>query len=128
MDTPSRALRLSRLLLTAFFVIAGTLHFVLVPAYMRIMPPWLPWHYQLVLVSGACEIAGGLGVLWPRMRHMAGWGLLLLCMAVLPANLQMLLNYHQAGAPAWQQVLLVLRLPLQILLMAWIWIATRHRT
>ena len=112
-------------MLAAFFVAGGTLHFVFPAPYARIMPPWLPWHAALVAISGACEIAGGLGVLMPRTRRVAGWGLILLSLAVLPANVQMLLNSHAAQAPFWQQALLALRLPLQAPLVWWIWCVTR---
>ena len=114
----------SRGLLCGFFVIGGVLHFVFPANYMNIMPPWLPAHYALVLISGASEIAGGLGVLYAPTRRLAGWGLIALSVAVLPANLQMALNYQAAGAPQLQQALLWLRLPLQGLLIWWIWRAT----
>lgn len=110
-----------RLLLAVFFVVAGVLHFVLPDTYAKVMPPWLGWHAQLVAISGACEIAGGIGVVVPRLRRAAGWGLILLSIAVLPANVQMLLDGLEAGRPAWQIGLLVLRLPLQALLIWWIW-------
>lgn len=115
----------SRLLLALFFVIAGVFHFAFTPSYMKIMPPWLPAHLALVVVSGLCEIAGGLGVLWHRTRRWAGYGLIALCLAVLPANVQMLLNAQTAGASAGSLTLLWVRLPLQFLLIAWIWRATR---
>jgi uncharacterized membrane protein len=119
--------KVSRLLPGMFFVIAGILHFVFTPDYMKIMPPWLPWHRGLVLVSGACEIAGGLGVLWHLTRRWAGYGLIALCLAVLPANVQMLLDAQVAGASAIWLALLWLRLPLQFLLIGWIWRATHRR-
>ena len=119
--------KVSRLLLGMFFVIAGVLHFVFTPDYMKIMPPWLPWHRGLVLVSGLFEIAGGLGVVWPLTRRWAGAGLVALCLAVLPANVQMLLDAQVAGASAIWVVLLWLRLPLQFLLIGWIWRATHRR-
>ena len=115
----------SRRLLAGFFIIAGVLHFVFMPAYMRIVPPWLPSPRMLVIVSGLFEIAGGLGVLAPATRRWAGYGLIALCVAVLPANLQMLVDAQAAGASAVWITLLVLRLPLQLLLIAWIWCATR---
>jgi len=118
---------ISRLLLGLFFVIAGVFHFVFLPSYMKIMPPWLGWHRVLVIVSGACEIAGGLGVLWPHTRRWAGNGLMALCIAVLPANIQMLLDAQAAGASVAWLTLLWIRLPLQCLLIAWIWQATRRR-
>ena len=116
----------SRLLLALFFVAAGTLHFVFMPSYVAIMPPWLPAPRLLVIISGLCEIAGGVGVCWQRTRRWAGYGLIALCLAVLPANVQMLQDARLAGAPALWLAALWLRLPLQLLLIAWIWRATRR--
>ena len=56
---------LSRTLLGLVFVVAGLLHFIAPGTYERIMPPYLPLHRELVYLSGACEVAGGLG-LFPR--------------------------------------------------------------
>lgn len=117
----------SRRLLALFFVTAGTLHFVYMPGYMKIMPPWLPCHERLVAISGLFEIAGGLGVLWNTTRRWAGWGLIALCLAVLPANVQMLLDAQAAAASVPWLTLLWVRLPLQALLITWIWYATRPR-
>lgn len=114
----------SRRLLALFFVTAGVLHFVFTPGYTDIIPAWLPWPRMLVIVSGLCEIAGGLGVLWPPTRRWAGYGLIALCLAVLPANVQMLLDAQAAGDSAAWIAALWLRLPLQVLLIAWIWRAT----
>ena len=69
------------------------------------------------------EIIGQL-ITYLFLPRTAGWGLLLLCVAVLPANLQMLLNAIAAGKPGWLVSLLLLRLPLQALLMRWIWLAS----
>lgn len=108
-----------------FFIIAGVLHFIFPASYMQVMPPWLPAHYLLVLVSGGFEIAGGVGVLLPIVRRMAGIGLILLSLAVLPANVQMLLNALTDGTASIWLVLLGLRLPLQLLLIYWIWRTTQ---
>jgi len=123
-----RSKRISRIVLAALFAFAGTMHFVIPASYERIMPPWVPAHRAMVLVSGACEIAGGLGLLVPRLRRAAGIGLIALLIAVWPANLQMLLNARVAHQPAWAQVLLLLRLPLQIVLIGWVWLASWTNT
>lgn len=117
--------RVSRLLLAIFFIVGGALHFVFPAMYMAIMPPWLPWHRGLVLVSGAFEMAGGLGVLPVATRRFAGIGLIALSIAVWPANLQMLLDANAAQKALWWQALLLLRLPLQLALIYWIWRATQ---
>ena len=106
-------------LLAAVFIGAGILHFAAPAPYLRIMPPYLPAPLLLVYLSGAAEIVGGLGLLLPATRQVAGWGLILLLVAVFPANVYML-QAHGAGSsvPLWA---LWLRLPLQLALIAWVW-------
>lgn len=113
--------RSARIALVVFFSVAGILHFIFPRQYASTMPPWLPAHAALVAISGVCEIAGALGLLIPRLRFAAGIGLLLLCVAVLPANVQMWLAAMAASKAWWIICLLLLRLPLQIPLMWWIW-------
>lgn len=119
--------RTARTLLAAIFVFAGVMHFVIPASYVGIMPPWLPWHRALVYVSGVAEIAGGLGLLMDRTRRAAGMGLILLLIAVWPANVQMLLNARAAHKPPAYEAFLWLRLPLQLLLIWWVWRASRRR-
>jgi uncharacterized membrane protein len=107
------------------FVAAGLLHLVAPGAYERTMPPYLPLHRELVYLSGALEILGGLGLLIERTRSAAGMGLILLLVAVLPANVQMLIDARVADKPSWWLALLWLRLPLQGVLAAWVWRVAR---
>jgi uncharacterized membrane protein len=115
----------SRTVTGLVFVTAGVLHFVAPGTYEGIMPPYLPFHRDLVYLSGALEVLGGLGLLTERTRAAAGVGLILLLVAVLPANVQMLLDARAAGKPSWRLVLLWLRLPLQGVLAAWVWRVSR---
>lgn len=105
----------------ALFLATGVLHFVIPGGYEAIVPPFLPARRFLVYLSGACELAGGAGVLVPRTRRAAALGLVALLAAVFPANVQMLVNAVAAGKPGWQLALLTLRLPLQFVLMWLIW-------
>ncbi len=91
------------------------------------MPPYLPLHRELVYLSGALEVMGGLGLFSKHTRSVAGIGLVLLLIAVWPANLQMLLDARSAGKPSWWVTLLWMRLPLQLLLIAWVWRVSRSR-
>jgi uncharacterized membrane protein len=107
-------------MLALFFTAAGINHFVHPGVYVRIVPPWLPAPALLVQISGICEILGGIGVLLPYTRRFAGIGLIALLIAVFPANVQMAqqpeLYADIASAPV-----LYLRLPLQFVLIAWVW-------
>ena len=109
---------LSRYVLAVLFVGAGLLHFLRPATYLAIMPPQLPQPLLLVYVSGLFELLGGLGLLWSRTRRLAGWGLLVLLVAVFPANVYMALIHAQLHIPAW---VAWGRLPLQPLLLWWVW-------
>lgn len=65
-----------------FFVLAGINHFVNSPFYLKIMPPYLPWHLFLVELSGLCEIGLGILLLIPQFTSLGGWGLIALLIAV----------------------------------------------
>jgi uncharacterized membrane protein len=103
--------------LAIFFVLAGVNHFVNSPMYVKIMPPYLPWHLFLVELSGLFEIALGVLVLLPRFTRIAAWGLIALLIAVFPANLHMAL--HTDLYPTIPAAALWARLPLQAVLIAW---------
>ncbi|MGE3809629.1 MAG: DoxX family protein [Gemmataceae bacterium] len=100
-----------------FFVAAGINHFVRAEFYVRIMPPYLPWHLELVYASGVAEIILGAALWVPRCRRLAAWGLVALLIAVFPANVHMALNAEQF--PSFPPVVLWLRLPLQGVFIAW---------
>ena len=103
--------------LAAFFVLTGVTHFVRPRLFTAIVPPGLPAPGVLVAVSGAAEIAGGLGLLVEPVRVAAGVGLIFLLAAVFPANVFMARNAERFRqvAPAWA---LWARLPAQPVLMA----------
>ena len=108
--------------LSLLFVAAGINHFVNTQVYISIMPSYLPMHHELILISGAFEIIGGLGILLPMLRKAAGWGLMALLLAVFPANLQMSMHTSEyPSIPAW---LIHLRLPFQLLFFAWVYWTT----
>ena len=112
--------RISLVLLSLIFVAAGALHFAFPAPYAAIIPPLLPQRILLVYLSGAAEIAGGMGLIPPRTRRAAGIGLILLLLAVWPANIQMWINSRETGGAA-EQLLLLARIPLQLLLIWWVY-------
>jgi uncharacterized membrane protein len=108
------------LIAALFYSLAGVLHFLKPAPYLKIMPPYLPWPLAMVYVSGAAEIAGGLGLLIPPVRRAAAWGLVALLIAVFPANVYMATNRVEAGAAAPPPAVLYGRLLLQPLLIWWV--------
>ncbi len=118
-------MRRRRLAFAAFFGFSGTVHLVAPGVYRGIMPPGLPHPLALIYLSGLAEILGGVGLLIPAIRRIAGVGLILLLLAIFPANVQMLLNWRGRGVTWWAEALLWLRLPLQVIFIGWAWILSR---
>ncbi len=116
-------LLLSRALISLLFIAGGVNHFRSPALYAEIMPPYLPFPLALVYLSGLAEIAGGVGVLHPKTRRAAGWGLLALLLAIFPANLYMATSKIVPGDYQIPDALLWARLPLQFVLMFWVWSA-----
>jgi uncharacterized membrane protein len=107
---------ISKYLLALFMVAAGTMHFIKPDFYLKIMPPYLPLHLELVYLSGVCEIALGLLLLVPRFSRVAAWGIIALLIAVFPANIHVF--QHQDVLPA-PPIIHFLRLPLQAVFILW---------
>jgi uncharacterized membrane protein len=116
----------TRFIFGLFFIGGGIMHFVRTDFYMKIMPPYLPYHLELVYISGVFESLLGLMLLIPRFQRLAAWGLILLLIAVFPANIYAYQHQEVVPAPPW---LHLLRLPLQALLIAWaFWYTRPERT
>ncbi len=120
-------MKVSTVILGLFFVFAGAMHFVIPGSYEHIVPAWLPNAHLIVQLSGVAELLGGIGVLLPQTRRAAGIGLIALLIAVFPANVEMLRQSIDAGAPFVAQAALWLRLPLQPVLIWWVWRASYRK-
>jgi len=114
-----------RLPLALFFLGAGVLHFVKPGAYEPTVPDALPAHRELVYLSGVAEIAGALALLHDRSARWAGWWLIALLIAVFPANVNMALNAERFRSVP--EALLWVRLPIQGLLIVWVWRVAKPR-
>lgn len=111
----------SLMFLVALFGVAGVMHFLRPESFLSIVPAFLPRPDLVVAVSGIAELLGAAGLVWRRTRRAAGIGLIMLLVAVFPANIKMLADAisHDAS-PLWQAALWA-RLPLQPLLIWMIW-------
>jgi uncharacterized membrane protein len=109
-----------RLLLAALFLFAGVVHLRNPELFLPVMPPWIPFHRACILISGVCELLGGIGLLLPirPVQLVTGCGLTLLLIAVFPANIYMAVAHvkvHGFPVHAWMGWA---RLPFQPLLIA----------
>ena len=100
--------------MSALYIGAGVMHFVRPRFFIKMMPPQLPWHRELVALSGVAEIALGLALLVPTLRPYAAWGVIALLIAVFPSNIYAAIA-RLPGRGGYA------RLPFQLVLIAWAW-------
>lgn len=110
---------MARRLFGPFFIVAGILHFRIPKVYESIVPDWLPAHRRLVYASGVAEIAGGAAVLHPATRRLGGLWSALTLVAIFPANVHMALEPERYPKVPGGRAGLLVRLPLQAVLVAW---------
>jgi uncharacterized membrane protein len=114
---------ISLYIMSLLYIAAGMNHFTHPEFYRKIMPSRVPFHDGMILVSGISEVLFALLLLFRFTRRLAAWCIIALLIAVFPANIQMMLNYYHENNPGlWYTVL---RLPLQIVLIAWAYIFTK---
>jgi uncharacterized membrane protein len=123
MDWRTILYQLAKATFAAPFLISGVGHFLKTDWFVRIMPPYLPYHRELVLVSGAFELVLGILLLVPATTRIAAWGLIALLIAIFPANIFVYQHQEMFPLPAWVHLA---RLPLQGLLIAWAYAYTRR--
>lgn len=99
------------------YILAGINHFRVPKLYYKIIPPYFSNQRLLNIVSGIAEIILGIALCIPQLSKYAAWGIIILLIAIFPANIYMYQNDKAAlGLPKWARIL---RLPLQFLLIYW---------
>ena len=111
----------STIIMSVFYISVGLSHFTDPNWFLQIVPPYLPFKLELVYISGFFEILFGGMLLFKKTRFLAGWGLILLLLAVYPANIYL----AQTNGAAMNTTPLVAwgRLPVQFI---FVWIAYWH--
>ncbi len=107
--------------ITMVFLFAGMGHVLQTEAMSRMLPPWVPGRVAIIYATGVLEIAAACAILVPRMRRLVGWCLLLMLIGMLPSNVYAAINRVEMGGHAWGPVYLLIRVPLQLVIMAWVW-------
>ena len=122
---PHRLKEIFRAIFAVAIIVVGITHFIKPEQYARIVPPQLPYPFELVYISGFFEILGGIGLLIPFVSVAAAWGLIALFVAVFPANIKQAINSIPIDGIPHYPILYWVRLPFQAVLIAWAWWYTR---
>mgnify|MGYP006252424553 FL=1 len=101
--------------MSAAYIYVGILHFIDPDFFLAIMPDYLPLHLEAVYLSGVFEVLLGGMLLFKKSRKIAGWGLIMLLLAVFPANIYLAQNEAAQQAIDISQTAAIVRLPFQVL-------------
>jgi uncharacterized membrane protein len=112
---------IGRIILSFFFISVGIFHLISPKAFLLIMPSYLPIPLALVYISGVAELLGGMAIMIPFLRKMAAWGLIVLLIAVFPANIYALQNGMTIAGHSVPHWILILRLPVQFIFIYWVY-------
>ncbi|WP_432673134.1 DoxX family protein [Flavobacterium sp. SM2513] len=104
-------------LMAILYIVAGLNHFRNPRLYLKIIPPYFPNPKLLNYLSGTAEVILGIGLCIPMLSEISAWGIIALLVVVFPANLFMYMN--KKAALGLSKTILLIRLPLQIVLMIW---------
>ena len=107
--------------ITLVFCLTGIGHFVKTGPMAEMLPSWVPWRIPLVYVTGVVEIAAAFLVLVPSLRRVVGWALIAMLVSFLPVNVYAAANHVEMGGHHWGPIYLLIRIPLQVVLICWIW-------
>jgi len=115
------ASQISLYIMAGLYILAGINHFIMPKVYLKITPPWVPQPGKVNMLVGVAEIVLGVLLFFPETRSPSAWGIILLLIAVFPANI-----YHFQKARQKKQMVLptLLRLPMQAVLIWWAYLFT----
>ena len=128
--SPRFNLRLStraRIGLSLFFLFTGIGHFIRTESMAAMLPPTVPYRVELIYLTGVFELLGAVGVWIPKLMKITGVCLILMMLAVLPANIYSAFNRVEFGGHEYGPVYLLVRVPFQLFVIAWIYVATEQR-
>ncbi|SRR5690606_34973205 len=109
-------------LLGILLVLAGMNHFRKPKLYEGIIPSYIPSHSAMVLLSGIAEMILGFMLMNKNTQSEAAWGIIIMLLLFIPVHIFMLQNEKASmKLPKW---LLIIRLPLQFVLMYWAYLYT----
>jgi uncharacterized membrane protein len=109
------------------FVFTASGHFIQTEPMAQMLPSWVPQRVALVYLTGVLELAVAVGFFVPKYRPAAGWAAAAMLVLFFPANVYAAIHHVPLGGHAWGPVYLLVRAPLQIVILWWIyWFTIRQ--
>ncbi|KDM90057.1 hypothetical protein [Photobacterium galatheae] len=94
-------------------------HFVATEGMVEMLPPWLPSRYAIVYLTGVFEVMIAAGIFISAYRQVAGQIAIATFLCFFTANIYAAWHSVGLGGHQWGPVYLLIRAPLQLLLIFW---------
>ena len=113
--------------LTLVFVFTGIGHFTQTEPMAQMLPAWMPARMPLIYLTGIFEFALAAGFIARQTRRATGWFAAAMLILFFPANIYAALNRIPMGGHEWGLSYLLIRAPLQAILLLWVyWFAIKQ--
>jgi uncharacterized membrane protein len=113
--------------LSMAFAFFGIGHFAETDAMAQMLPVWVPYRTPVIYLTGVLEWSLAIVLLVPASRHTAGWACIAILILFFPANIYAALNGVGMGGHQWGPIYLLIRAPLQLILIGWsYWFVARR--
>jgi Predicted membrane protein len=104
------------------FLFTASGHFIQIGPMSQMLPSWVPAPEAVVVATGVLEIAIGAAFFFERTRTLAAWSAIAVLVLFFPANVYAAIERVPFGGHAWGPVYLMVRFPVQVAIVAWIWV------
>ena len=113
--------------LTLLFIFTGVGHFIETEPMSQMLPPWVPARVLIIYLTGLLEFGIALGFLFDKYRRFTGWVAAAVLVLFFPGNIYAAINHIPMGGHAWGPVYLLIRAPLQAIIVLWVyWFTIRQ--
>lgn len=117
----------ARVGLSLFFIFTASGHFIKTEEMAAMLPAFVPNRVAIIIVTGILELLGAIGVWIPRLKRITGLCLMLMLIGFLPANIYSAINHIEFGGHGSGPAYLLVRIPFQLLVIAWAYYATEQQ-
>jgi len=101
------------------FIFFSIGHVVEAQGMVEMLPPWVPLRLELVYITGVVELTVGLALFLPAFQVQAANMAIIIFIVFFPANVYAAMHSVGLGGHQWGPVYLLIRAPLQMILIAW---------
>ena len=101
------------------FIFFSIGHVVKADGMVQMLPPWVPFRLSIIYLTGLLEVIIGMALFIPKLQTSAAKAAIVVFIVFFPANIYAAVNTTGLGGHQWGPIYLLIRTPLQFVLIAW---------